>query len=100
MFKPEQPVPLGKYAYLRRKYLKQHRKVMYTNLLTSDKLNEHLLDIEQTALERMEIITAIMAVSEGVTEELKAKDMLRWTGLMNAIRFAAEEIILEELIYA
>ena len=98
-FKPKPPMVLGKYAYLRKKYLKQHRKVLYTNLLTTDKLDDHLWDIEQTAQERMETITAQMAASVGVTEELKAKDMLRWTGLMNSIRSAAEETILKELIY-
>jgi hypothetical protein len=90
---------LSKYAYLRKKYLKQHRKVLYTNLLTSGKLDEHLWDIEQTALERIETITKMIAVSERVTEELKAREPLKWTGLMNSIRSAAEETILEELIY-
>ena len=96
----EKPVlTLGKYAYLRREYLKQHNKVLYIDLLTSEKLDAHLWDIEQTALERLEIMTAKMAVSEGVTEELKARDMMKWVGLMNAIRSAAEETILEELVY-
>ena len=73
---------------------------MYINLLTSEKLDEHLWDIEQTALERMETITTMMAASVGVTEELKAKDPMKWIGLMNSIRSAAEETILAELIYA
>jgi len=90
---------LGKYAYLRKRYLKQHRKVLYINLMTSGKLNEHLWDIEQTAIERMETITKKMADNENVTEELKAKDPMTWTGLMNSIRSSAEEIICEELIY-
>ena len=97
----EKPIlTLGKYAYLRMKYLKQYRRVLYINLLTSEKLDTHLWEIEQTALDRMEIMTAKMVVSEGVTEELKARDMMKWVGLMNAIRSAAEEAILEELIYA
>ena len=100
MFKGEPLMTLGKYAYLRKKYLKQHRKILYTNLLTSEKLDANLWDKEQTALERMEIITSNMAASEGVTEELKANDPMKWIGLMNAIRSAAEEMILEELIYA
>ena len=90
---------LGKYAYLRKKYLKQHRKLFYINLLTSGNLSEHLWDIEQTALERMETITKMMAANEGVTEELKANEPMKWTGLMNSIRSAAEETILQELIY-
>ncbi|MCD7954280.1 MAG: TnpV protein [Lachnospiraceae bacterium] len=97
---PQEPeVPLGKYALLRRTYLKQKRRVAYTNLLTSGKLNQHLMEIEQTALSRMEQITAQMVKAEGVTEELKARDPMKWTGLMNSIRHSAEETILNELIY-
>ena len=97
---PQEPeVPLGKYALLRRIYLKQHRRVTYTNLLTSGKLNQHLVEIEQTALSRMEQITAQMAKAGGVTEELKASDPMKWTGLMNNIRHSAEETVLSELIY-
>jgi hypothetical protein len=99
MVKANPEATLGKYAYLRKKYLKQHRKVLFTNLLTSGELTDHLWDIEQTALERMETITTMMAKSELVTEELKASEPLRWTGLMNSIRSAAEETILNELIY-
>ena len=100
MLKAKPPMILGKYAYLRRKYLHDHRRVLYINLLSSEKLNEHLWDIEQTALERIEMITAQMTATEGVTEELKAKDTMKWIGLMNSIRSAAEETILAELIYA
>ena len=99
MVKPTPQVTLGKYAYLRKKYLKEHRKILYINLLTSGNLTEHLWDIEQTALERMELITKMMAASEGVTEELKANDPMKWASLMNSIRSAAEETIMEELIY-
>lgn len=98
---PQEPeVHLGKYALLRRSYLKQHRRVTYTNLLTTGKLNQHLMETEQEALSRMEQITAQMAKAEGVTEELKARDPMRWTGLMNNLRHAAEETVLSELIYA
>ena len=98
---PQEPeVHLGKYALLRKNYLKQHRRVTYTNLLTSGKLNAHLMEIEQTARSRMEQITAEMAKSQGVTEELKATDQMKWVGLMNNIRQAAEEMVLNELIYS
>ena len=97
---PQEPeMHLGKYALLRRTYLKQHRRVTYTNLLTSGKLNQHLMEIEQTAKTRIEQIMAQMAKAEGVTEELKASDPMKWTGLMNNIRNAAEALILSELIY-
>lgn len=96
----EEPVPHGKYALLRKKFLKEHRRVTYTNLLTSGKLNSHLAEIQQTAQRRMEEIVAQMAKAEGVTEELKASDPMMWTGLMNNLKAQAEETILAELIYA
>lgn len=98
---PQEPeVTLGKYALLRRKYLKQHRRVTYTNLLTSGRLTAHLMEIEEAARNRMEKITTEMAKAEGVTEELKVTDQMRWVGLMNNIRQAAEETVMTELIYS
>ena len=98
---PQEPeAPSGKYALLRKKFLKEHRRVTYTNLLTSGKLNSHLAEIQQTAQRRMEEIVAQMAKAEGVTEELKASDQMKWVGLMNNIQNAAEEMVLAELIYS
>ena len=96
----EEPVPHGKYALLRKKFLKEHRRVPYTNLLTSGKLNSHLAEVQQTAQRRMEEIVAQMAKAQGVTEELKASDQMKWVGLMNNIQNAAEETVLAELIYS
>lgn len=97
---PQAPeVHLGKYAELRREYLKKRRRVLYTNLKTSGKLTEHLAEIEQTARKMVEQTVAQMAQNEGVTEELKATDPLRWTGLMNNLRHSAEELVLSDLIY-
>ena len=96
----EEPVPHGKYALLRKKFLKGHRRVTYTNLLTSGKLNSHLAEIQQTAQRRMEQIVAQMAKAQGVTEELKASDQMKWVGLMNNLQNAAEEMVLAELIYS
>lgn len=97
---PDEPeVTLGKYAGLRRSYLMNHRRVLFTNLLTSGKLIAHLAEIEQTAKERVERMVSQMAQTEGLTEELKAKDPMRWTGLMNNLIHSAEEIVLNELIY-
>lgn len=93
-------VYLGKYAELRRAYLKKHRRVLYTNLKTSGKLTEHLAEIEQTARKMVEQTVARMARAEGVTEALKATDPMRWTGLMNNLRHSAEELALTDLIYA
>lgn len=98
---PQEPeVHLGKYALMRCRYLKQNRRITYTNLLTSGKLNAHLTEIEQTAKFRLEQIISQMAQAEGVTEELKAADPMRWTGLMNNIKQSAEETVLQELIYS
>ena len=97
---PQAPeVHLGKYAELRREYLKKRRRVLYTNLKTSGKLTEHLAEIEQTARKMVEQTVAQMAQAEGVTEELKAADPMKWVGLMNNLRNAAEETVLSELIY-
>ena len=95
----ETEVHLGKYAELRRKYLMKHRRVLYTNLKTSCRLTEHLAEIEQTAQKMVEQTVAQMARAEGVTEELKATDPLRWTGLMNNFKHSAEEMVLNDLIY-
>ena len=96
----EGPVLHGKYALLRKKFLKEHRRVTYTNLLTSGRLSSHLAEIQQTAQRRMEEIVVQMAKTEGVTEELKARDPMKWVQLMNNLRNAAEETILAELIYS
>lgn len=98
---PQEPqIPLGKYASMRRRFLQQSRKVTYTNLLTTGQLHSHLMEIEQTARNRIEQIVSQMAQTEGVTEEMKATDQMKWVGLMNNFRAAAEEQILQELIYA
>ena len=95
----EEPVPHGKYALLRKKFLKEHRRITYTNLLTSGQLSSHLVEIEQTAQRQMEQMVTQMAKENGVTEELKERDPMKWVGLMNNLQNAAEEIILKELIY-
>ena len=95
----EEPILHGKYALLRKKFLKEHRRVTYTNLLTSGRLSSHLAEIQQTAQRWMEEIVAQMAKSQGVTEELKASDQMKWVQMMNNLQNAAEETVLAELIY-
>ena len=90
---------LGKYAELRRQYIKKHRRVLYTNLKTSGQLAAHLAEIETTAEKMVTRLVAQMAKAEGVTEELKAADPQRWTGLMNNLKHSAEETVLNDLIY-
>ena len=85
---------------MRSRYLKEHRKVTYMNLMTSGRLNHHLQEIEQTAKTRIEQIVSEMAKASGVTEELKATDPMKWVGLMNNLKASAEEQILAELSYA
>ena len=95
----EEPVPHGKYALLRKKFLKEHRRITYTNLLTSGQLSSHLAEIEQTAQRQMEQMVTQMAKENGVTEELKEHDQMKWVGLMNNLQNTAEEVVLAELIY-
>lgn len=96
----EEPISLGKYARMRKRFLQGHRKITYTNLLTSGKLSSHLAEIQQTAQRRMEKIVAQMAKAEGVTEELKARDRMKWVQMMNNLQNAAEKMVLAELIYS
>ena len=91
---------IGKYGRMRRSYLKEHRPILYTNLLTSGTLHRHLAEIDQACNERMKTIISAMAKQEGVTEALKAADQMEWVRRMNSIRNRAEEIILTELVYA
>ena len=98
---PQEPeVHLGKYAELRRQYLKKHRRVLYTNLKTSCRLTEHLAEIEQTAKAMVARSIQKMAEAEGLTEQMKEADPMRWTGLMNNLKHTAEEQVLTDLIYA
>ena len=90
---------LGKYGRLRKRYLKEHSRVMYTNLLVSGKLELHLAEINEACEERMELLTSQMAKREGVTEALKAADQMEWVRRMNSIQNRAEEIVLSELVY-
>ncbi|MBQ6153089.1 MAG: TnpV protein [Ruminococcus sp.] len=97
---PDQPqVRLGVYAQMRRRYLKEHHKILYYNLLTTAKLIPHLADIEQTAMQMEENLLRRMAKKEGVTEKLKAQNPLEWIRLMNNLRHSAQETVKAELIY-
>lgn len=90
---------IGKYGKLRLKYLKEHKKAEYTIWLMDNKLQKHLMEIDKIANERFDLLMKQFAQKENITEELKAKDQLKWVGLMNNIKHSAEEIILKELIY-
>lgn len=91
---------IGKYGRMRRSYLKEHRKILYTNFVVEGTLFKHLAEIDQTCYERMEIIVSAMSEQEGVTEALKTADQMEWVRRKNNIRNRAEEIVLTELVYA
>lgn len=97
---PQEERPIGVWGERRRKYLKEHRRVLYYSLLTSGKLQAHLADVEEQAQEMFERLTKQMAEKQGVTEALKVADMMAWVGRMNNIRNATEEAIYNEIIYA
>ena len=81
-------------------YLKQYRKVTYTNLLTSGKLNAYLADIDRQAREHFEKLIENMKNTQCITERLKEENSLQWVQLLNNIRACAREIVNEEIIYA
>lgn len=97
----EQPEkPLGKYGRMRKAYLKEHRPILYNQLLLSEKLYPHLIEIDETAQSRLEQMMPQLAKDAGATEQLKASDPMRWVGLMNTCKAQAEEILMAELIHS
>ena len=90
---------IGKYGRMRKHYLKKHRPILFSSLLLSEKLYHHLSEINQSSMDRMELLTRQMAEQEGVTEALKAADQIEWVRRMNSIQSRAEEIVLNELVY-
>ena len=84
---------------MRQRYLKEHRPVLYNSLILSEKLYPHLLETDRAACERMDAMLPRMMEAAGVTEELKARDPMRWVGLMNTLKAQAEEMILIELVF-
>ena len=95
----EEERPIGVWGQRRLRCLKQHHKVLYYNLLTSGKLHSHLADTEEQAQALFSRLVKEYAEKEGMTEQLKSTDQMKWVGKMNAIRNAATEIINRELIY-
>ena len=91
--------PIGRYGRMRLKYLREHRPVLWNQLVLTGSLYEHLHEIETAAQSRIDLMLPKLAASAGATEALKASDPLRWTGLMNACKAQAEEVVLSELIY-
>ena len=90
---------IGVWGQRHAKYLKEHRKVLYMNLLTSGKLNSYLAEIDKQAEDMFLRLVKQMAANQGVTEQLKATDQMLWVGKMNNIQNRAAQIVESELIY-
>ena len=91
--------PIGHYGRMRQRYLKEHRTVLWSQLVLAGALYEHLHEIETAAQSRIDLMLPKLAEAAGATEALKAADPMRWTGLMNSCKAQAEEVVLDELIY-
>ena len=96
----QEKTPLGKYGRMRKKYLQEHRPILWNQMILSETLYPHLREIDTAANNRLEQMIPTLARAAGLTEELKASEPLKWTGLMNACKAQAEETILAELVYA
>lgn len=95
---PEEERLIGVWGQRRLRYLKQHHKVLYYNLLTSGKLHSHLADTEEQAQELFLRLVKELAEKEGVTEQLKAADQMKWVRQMNNICSRATEVVLKEAV--
>lgn len=95
----EEEKPIGIFGQRHLRYLKEHRRIVYVNLLTSGKLNSYLADIDEQAQEMLFRLVEQMKQAQGITEQLKAENALEWTGRMNNIRACAMEIVNKEIIY-
>jgi hypothetical protein len=100
VLREEEPT-YGKYGMLRKQFLKEHRSARYQYMqymLLTGKLNEHLNQIDQEVREQVEMLMKHMVEKQGVTEELKVQDQMKWVRLMNNIKASAEEIVLKNLV--
>lgn len=95
----EEQRPIGKWGRMHRDYLKEHRPILYNDLILSGQLWTYLADLNEQVQERFSLIIEQMKEVESVTEELKASDQMAWVAAMNSIRNRAEETILREIIY-
>ena len=91
--------PIGKYGRMRHRYLKEHREVLYNAMILDGTLWSHLAEVDKTCKAPMDVFILGLNETQGITEELKARDPMAWVGAMNNIRSAAEEILFAEVIY-
>lgn len=99
ILKKEEKIILNKYGSARLKFLKENRKAEYTIMFINGTLNKHLKEIQETTLQRVEVIIAQLKKKNHLTEKMKNTDQLYWAGMMNNFRNTAEEIVFNELIY-
>lgn len=97
---PQKKHYIGKYGLLHKEYIKQHRPGLYSELILSGKLNDYLYEIDTNARNKVNDYISKGALKQGVVEELKDKDPMKWVGPMNNIKAQAEEIIYSEIVYA
>lgn len=95
---PKSP-KVGKCGMLRRTYLRNHHRGIYTGMMLSGTLNAHLEEVDRHANKMMDTMIRRMAKEQGITEQLKSDDQMEWVCRMNAIRAAAEEVVLKEIVY-
>ena len=95
----EEEPTYGKYGMLRKQFLKEHKSARYQYLLLTGKLTEHLNQIDQEVTEQVEVLIEQMAEKQGVNENLKRRDQMKWVRLMNNIKVSSEEIVMREIIY-
>ena len=90
---------VGKYGHLRNKFLKEHKRGLYTELMINGTLTDHLIEIDKTATARVNNIINKLAKTENVNEDLKSREQLAWVQAMNNIKNRAEEIVFNEIIF-
>ena len=95
----KEPGNIGVWALRHKRYLKQHHKVLYYNLLTSGKLHSYLADIEEQAQQLFLRLVKELAEKEGVTEQLKSTDQMAWVRQMNNIRSRVIEVVNAEVVF-
>ena len=98
---PPQPEgTLNRWGRARLNYLREHKSLIHSHMMTQCVLWPHLLEMQKTATARLDLLTIQMAQAQGVTEKLKTRDQMQWLGMMNNIRASAEETVMRELVYA
>ena len=95
----EEEPTYGKYGMLRKQFLKEHRPAPYQYLLMMGELTGHLNKVDRDAREQVETLVKQMTEEQGITEQLKMQDLMKWVGIMNNIKACAEEIVLKEIVY-